>query len=71
MESETEMSYVLKGLLLFGFSFVWAAVNHFLYCWGLTCRIVRGAGLEGKPGKRGATEPREKRKDAKSEQTVK
>lgn len=27
---------------------VWAGVNHFLCLWGLTCQIVRWAGLEEK-----------------------
>ena len=53
LASETKMSYVLKCLrfLLFGFSFVWACVNHILSYSGLTCQIVRGAGLKGKEGK--------------------
>ena len=55
------MSHVLKGLRTPQVSLIWVLIclgrcQSFSMALGLTCGIDRGAGLEGKRGKRRATE---------------
>ena len=55
------MSHVLKGLRTPQVSLIWVVIclgrcQSFSMALGLTCGIDRGAGLEGKRGKRRATE---------------